>query len=219
MPVMRTALAAIGTIAALALATAGPAAAKLTEIGEISADGVKPSCPQPCFAISRTTGFQAKVGEQRGVHVAPRDGKIVAWTIALGKPGPKQRSFFDEMLGGPPSAGITILRPGKKLRYRVTGQSEVVPLEPYLGRTVQFPLDRTLTVKKGYVIALTVPTWAPALAVGLDNKHSWRASRTRGKCNDTQTQTAQQRRQDLAQYYCLYRTAQLTYSATLVSTP
>ncbi len=36
-------------------------------------------------------------------------------------------------------------------------------LEPYLGQTVQFPLATSLAVKKGDIVALTVPTWAPVL--------------------------------------------------------
>ncbi len=63
----------------------------------------------------------------------------------------------------------------------------------YFGQTVQFPLGRSLTVKKGYVVALTVPTWAPALTQLLDDGSSWRASRAKDKCNDTDTQTAQTR--------------------------
>ena len=58
-------------------------------------------------------------------------------------------------------------------------------LAPYFGMAAQFPLDRTLKVKKGDVIALEVPTWAPALALkdqlGRDygNDMLWRASRAR----------------------------------------
>ena len=66
-------------------------------------------------------------------------------------------------------------------------------------------------------MALTVPTWAPALSVGLGADTSWRASRERGDCDDTQAQTAQMRFEQIAQYYCLYRTARLTYTATLVT--
>ena len=41
------------------------------------------------------------------------------------------------------------------------------------------PEDWALNVKKGYLIALTVPSWAPALALGMGNDTSWRASRAR----------------------------------------
>jgi hypothetical protein len=78
--------------AVLALAAASPASAAIVEVGKIAAEHA-PSCPAtPCLAVSRTTGYQAKVGADRGLFVIPQDGKIVAWTITLGKPGPS-RSF------------------------------------------------------------------------------------------------------------------------------
>jgi len=205
--------------AAIALAAAAPAPAAIVEVGKIAAEHA-PSCPSsPCLAVSRTTGYQAKVGTERGLFVVPQDGKIVAWTITLGKPGPKQVDFFNENLGGESSARITILKPGKKLFSVVTGQGPVQKLAPYFGTTVQFPLGRALNVRKGYVVALTVPTWAPALAVGLGNDSSWRASRAKGRCDNTSAQTAQQSLGANVQYRCLYRTARLTYSATLITTP
>jgi hypothetical protein len=196
-----------------------PAAARIIEIGQSAAPNA-PSCPSnPCQAVSRTTGYQAKVGTQRGLMAAPADGKIVAWTITLGKPGRRQIRFFDENYGGAARAGISVLKPGTKLFHRVTGQSPLQSLQPYFGTTVQFPLGRALNVKKGYVIGLTVPSWAPALALGMGNDTSWRASRPRGACAEPGVQSAQLDLKDLAQYRCLYRTARLTYSATLITTP
>ena len=196
-----------------------PALARIIEVGKTATDN-PPSCPSsPCLAVSRTTGYQVKVGTERDMFVAPASGKIVAWSIALGKPGKKQRAFFESNFGGAALAGISILKPGRKSYGRVTGQSPVQALTPYFGQTVQFPLGRALNVKKGYVVALTVPSWAPALAVGLGNDTSWRASRPKAKCTDTGTQTAQQRLGGLAQYRCLYHKARLTYSATLITTP
>jgi hypothetical protein len=201
------------------VAAAAPAQAAIIEVGKIAAEHA-PSCPtSPCLAVSRTTGYQAKVGTERGLFVVPQNGKIVAWSISLGKPGPRQIDFFDKNLGGASSARITILRPRKKLFSVVTGQGPIQQLEPYFGTTVQFPLGRALNVRKGYVVALTVPTWAPALAVGLGNDSSWRASRAKGNCDDTSGQTAQQALGATVQYRCLYRTARLTYSATLITSP
>jgi hypothetical protein len=206
------------TLAVLAAGSA-TAAARITEIGKTT-DAPPPSCPTtPCLAVSRTTGFQVKIADKRGIFTAPRNGKVVAWTITLSKPGKKQIAFFNDKLGGEASAGIAVLKPGSRLRWRVSGLSEVVKLEPWFGQTVQFPLERSLTVKKGYTVALNVPTWAPSLAVGLDNTNIWRASRPKGACDDTQTQTAQLIRGGLTQYRCLYRGVRLTYSATMVSTP
>lgn len=204
----------------VALATTN-ASAQIIELGA-TGDNVKPSCPaKPCLAVSRTTGYQIRSGGERDNMVAKQDGRLVAWAITLGKPGQKQIKFFDSKLGGESQGKISVMRPvktGEKYRYVVTGESPLVNLEQYFGKTVQFPLKTTLTVKKGYLIALSVPTWAPALAVGLDNKNSWRASRPKENCEDTQTQTAQ----DIggaADYRCFYRTARLTYSATLITNP
>jgi hypothetical protein len=199
-----------------ALAAAAPASAKIVEVGRTDA---APACPAtPCLAVSRTTGYQIKVADERGSFVVPEDGKIVAWTIALGKPTAEQISFFDKGLGGPSSAGLTVLRMGKTLFSRVVTQSPIQSLAPYLGQTVQFPLGRALNVKKGYVIALTVPTWAPALTPLLTDHSAWRASRAGNRCNDTGTQTAQQKLAQVTQYRCLYK-ARLTYSATLITRP
>lgn len=210
------AAAAAGLIAGLAPAAAS---AKIIELGQTSTRPT-PSCPaKPCLAVSRTTGYQVKVGEQRDIFTAPRRGKIVAWTIQLGDPTAKQIKFFNTTLGGAPSAGISVFRPAEHLRGTITGQSPVVPLTNYLGETVQFPLATSLSVRKGYRVALTVPTWAPALAVGFGADTSWRASRTQKQCDDTQTQTAVRTLGTVTQFRCLYKTARLTYTATMITEP
>lgn len=205
--------------AMLALTLPAAGLADVVEIGKIDPK-TKPGCPdKPCYAVSRTTGYQAKVGTNRGLMTVPKNGRIVAWTIALGNPGEKQTDFFNSKLGGEAQAQLTILDPKRKLRSRAVAQGELVKLQRYFGRTSQFPLKKSIAVKKGQVIALTVPTWAPALGTGLGGDTSWRASREKGQCDDTQGQTAQVQPNQLAQYYCLYRTARLTYSATLITTP
>src|ERR1044071_58961 len=211
----RTLMLAVATFAA-ALAASAPASGKVIEVGRTDA---APACPAaPCLAVSRTTGYQVKVGDERSSFVVPEDGKIVAWSINLGTPTAEQIDYFDKNLGGAASARLTVLRQGKTLYSRTVTQSPAQKLEPYFGQTVQFPLGRALNVKKGYVIALTVPTWAPALTPLLTDHSSWRASRPKGKCDDTATQTAQSTLKQVAQYRCLYK-ARLTYSATLVTRP
>lgn len=216
---LRRLLTANVALAALALTIPALAPGAVVEIGKIDPQ-TKPGCPdKPCFAVSRTTGYQAKVGTDRGLMAVPRDGRIVAWTLALGKPGTKQTDFFNSKLGGEATAQLTILDPKRKLRSRAVAQGEVQKLAPYFGRVSQFPLVKSIPVKKGQVVAITVPTWAPALGTGLGGDTSWRASRGKGQCDDTQGQTAQLQPNQLAQYYCLYRTARLMYSATLITTP
>jgi hypothetical protein len=214
----RTSLALVSAAAALA-AVPAVASAEIIEVGAVQ-PASPPSCPaRPCLAVSRTTGYQAKVGPTRSLMTIPKTGRIVAWTIALGNPGAQQTTFFNQRLGGESEAQLTILNPRRRLRSRAVAQGEPQKLQPYFGSTVQFPLERSIRVRKGWLVALTVPTWAPALAVGLGADTSWRASRGRGKCEDTSNQTAQLAANQLAQYFCLYRTARLTYSATLIPDP
>jgi hypothetical protein len=208
-----------------------------------------PSCPaSPCEAVSRTTGYQVQVGTQGNVVGVPRSGMIVAWTITLGKPNATEIKYLDTNEGGAPTAGIAILEPQSaptaktsqqktptpktktpkpktpapktpSYTYKLVAQSPLVKLEPYFGRAAQFPLETALKVKKGDVIGLTVPTWAPALALGFPSTTSWRASRSQAQCKTMNLQTALPTTGQAVQFYCLYTTARLTYSATLVSTP
>lgn len=200
-----------------ALLLAAPASARIIEVGQ-TATPAAPTCPaNPCLAVSRTTGYQAKVVDSRAAFVIPRNGRIVAFTISLGKPNKRQIDFFDGNFGAA-SAGITILRRGERLFSRVVAASPIYPLKNYFGQTVQFAFPRALDVERGQVVALTVPTWAPALTGLLDDGSSWRASRPLDGCDDTARQTAQQTPGALTQYRCLYK-ARLTYSATLITKP
>jgi len=212
--------------ASLALALALPAgsSATLTEVGVLGATSppTVPSCPgSPCLAVSRTTGLQVQVGRASHPMKVPRNGTIVAWTVSLGKPNTTQINFFNANEGGVAEAGIAVVRLQRKpnLTYKLIAQSPLVKLQPYFGETAEFPLETTIPVKKGDEVALTVPTWAPVLALGFGKDTSWRASRSKAQCTSTSTQTAHTQVGTPVQYYCLYQTARLTYSATLISTP
>jgi hypothetical protein len=216
----------IAVLASLGLALLVPAVspATITEIGVLPATTppTVASCPAtPCLAVSRTTGFQVKVGSTRNPLGAPRNGTVVAWTISLGKPNASQIKFFNANEGGAAEAGIAVLRPQAKpnLTYKLVAQSPLVKLQPYFGKTAQFPLETTIPVKKNDIVALTVPSWAPALALGFSGGTSWRASRPRKGCTSTSAETTQTSIGSNVQYFCLYQTARLTYSATLISTP
>ncbi len=221
---MRRTLAALATATAACALLPGTASARLSEVGSSTAQG-RPSCPRnPCLAVSRTTGIQMQAAGRRNPYLIPRNGSIVAFTVSLGKPSSKQVAFFNKNLGGGPSARLSVLRPARRrnnnFRFVVKAQSEVFQLNSYLGGTAQFALDRSIPVAKNDLLALTVPTWAPVLAVGLGNDTTWRASRP-NPCSDNEAfqQTAQQQIGGQAQYQCEYKTARMTYSATLISTP
>ncbi len=187
-----------------------------------------PSCPDSCQAIGRTTGVQLSIGKTKSPFVVPYSGSIVAWSIKLSTPSPKQIEFFDDFFGGSPSARLSVLKPvmkqvkrGKPI-YRLKSQTPVEELTSFLGTTTTFALQRPLRVKQNQVVALTVPTWAPAFAVNLGGKTAWMASRKRKKCNkaaDIKAGGAQQALGKDRAYGCVYKTARLLYSATVVKNP
>ncbi len=191
--------------------------------GATGATGPVPACPgAPCEVVSETTGMQVKAGRFSAPLRVPRNGTIVAWTIELSLPTPAQIAFFNKNEGGTAEAGIAVLKNTKGLGYQLVAQSPLVQLSPFFGEKAQFALTTTIPVAKGERIALTVPTWAPALAISLGKNTSWRASRPKNTCTnaaEASTETAQTKIGSVAQYDCLYQTAQLLYSATLVSTP
>jgi hypothetical protein len=162
MPLMKRTAFALFAASAAVLALPVGSGATLAEVGVLPATTppTAPSCPTtPCLAVSRTTGFQVKVGAAHNFFAVPRSGTIVAWTITLGKPSASQIKFFDTNEGGAPEAGIAVLRlaPKPNLTYKLVAQSPPVMLAPYFGQTAQFPLETTIPVKKHDVVALAVP--------------------------------------------------------------
>ena len=117
-------------VAALAACALLPAAAsaKITELGAMP-DALRGSCPgiavEPSRAARRctkTTAYQAKVGPDRELYQAPADGRIVAWTLALGTPTKTQIAFFEKNYGGAAQAAIVVLDSGKKLSRTVVAK-------------------------------------------------------------------------------------------------
>ena len=112
-----------------------------------------------------------------------------------------------------------MIRQVKGLDYKLEYESPLIHLQPYFGQTADFPLASSLAVKPGDVIALTVPTWVPALELQAGRKAAWRASRNKTQCTSVGVETAQTVPGSVLQYYCIYRTALVDYSAIEISTP
>ena len=151
-----------------------------------------------------------------------RLGRIVAWTVTLGKPNSTQVKHFEETKAlGASTANFTVLRPKKKLKHTVVQQGPTTTFTKYFGKTVTIPLTRTIAVRKGDVIALTSKSWIPVMAVNQPSTSSWRASRGKGKCDDIESgkDYSQTKLKKTVQYACLYRGVQLLYSVTIVPNP
>jgi hypothetical protein len=200
-----------------------------------------PSCPGkivnnveviPCRVEGHVTGYQVKAGGVDQPYEVPFDGKIVAWSITLARPSrvdgkttTNEVGFFDEFLGKPSQARIGILRPvdeSKPPKYTLVRQSPLEVLNPYFGSTPIFALDHPLSVLRGQVVALTVPTWAPMFAFNVSEEDTWRGSRIEDHCaskEDIQGGHPQQGVGKTKTYGCFYSNARLLYTATLVKKP
>ena len=212
---MKRALLTCTVLAALALPQA--ASARVIELGsDIPATAV--SCPANCQAIGRVTGYQGRGGAKRDPFVIPRNGRIVAFSIRLGQPDATQERFFEDLYGGPPQVRLSILRQGreKKKVHRLLAQTPAFRLDPYFGTTPTFVLDEPLRVRRKQIVAITVPTWAPAFAVGLQRDHWWRSSRTAKRCENVRQRAQQTKLASRKTFGCTYRTARLYYTATYV---
>ena len=95
-------------------------------------------------------------------------------------------------------------------------------MENYLGSSPTFVLKEPLRVKKGNIVALTVPTWVPALAADLTGSNWWRSSRLKGKCGSDDAlapPSTQETLREIIRYGCTYKRARLLYTATYVPDP
>jgi len=230
----------IGLVAAAWPGAADSAPARVVTLGRTDATP-PPSCPGkivnnvevvPCRVEGHVTGFQAIAGGVPRPYEAPFDGKIVAWSITLSRPSrvdsaktTDEVGFFNDFLGKPSQARIGVLRPiedSKPPQYDLVRQSPLQTLNRYFGSTVVFALDHPLTVLRGHVVALTIPTWAPMFAFNVDDDNTWRGSRLPGHCSskdDIQNGHPQQGVGKTKTYGCYYSNARLLYTATLVKGP
>src|SRR5206468_2204280 len=102
-------------------------------------------------------------------------GKVVAFSVKLGTPNASQIQFFNKLFGGPPQIELTVLKPvvvqkgqpKQPNKYTLVGASPLFDLSNYFGSEPTFALPRPLTIKPGYIVGITVPTWAPAFSVNL----------------------------------------------------
>jgi hypothetical protein len=231
----RASLATAAAVGLLAVSIPATATAKVIELGATATPIVAPVCPPnvPATGCTIVLTESTAIETIRDTVAYPtkvkRSGMIVAFTIGLSRLDPSRTKakaaikFLDKTYGGTTRAGITVLKPSgsqSQRKWTVTAQSPVFHLQPYLGQVVQIPLPTALPVKPGYVVALTVPTWAPVLTFLLPGaKYAYRQSRT-GNCgNPPSTEQAQMLIGSTAQYLCNYPGTRVEYTATEITNP
>ena len=218
-------LVATATILA-AFVVAAVAAARVSELGT-TLDQNTASCPDNCQAIGQVSGFQIQQGTRKNPYRLRSYGKVVAFTIKLGKPNASQITFFNKLFGGPPQVMLTVLKPfvpkkgqaRQPNKYVLAGASPLYDLTNYFGSAPTFALPRPLSIRPGYVVGITVPTWAPAFAVNLGDDMQWRSSRDPKACDDVRQDAAQDIRGSARTYGCVYKTARLLYTVTYIADP
>jgi hypothetical protein len=229
-----------GLVAVAAPGAADSAPLRVVVLGQ-TPETPPASCPgeqvngaivKECRVEGHVTGFQSIADGVARPFEAPFEGKIIAWSITLSKPSAKETKtatdelgFFNEFFGTPSQARIAVLRPvedSKPPKYKLVRQGPIETLNPYFGSTPVFALDHPLTVLKGQIVALTIPTWAPMFALNLSPENTWRGSRLPEHCisrEDVQGGHPQQGVGKIKTYGCYYSEARLLYTATLVKKP
>ena len=213
-------------LAALAVPTA--AQARVIELGAGASPPAASNCPNdPCVAAYQVTAYQGRSGTLKNPFVVPRPGKIVAFTVSLGKLTPTQIEFFNGRFGEDPQVQLSILRrsntKGKKGNHRLMRQSEVYDVASFLGSSPTFALDKPLPVGKDARVAITIPTWAPLLdTVELGRSDWWRASRAEDECgkdDKLSPPSVQDEVGEIVDYQCTYFNSRLLYTATYIPDP
>ena len=147
---------------------------------------LKPFCQKgreygTCLVVGSLTTFINKLGEKKHPFVAPKDGRIVAWSIELGhkpshrspKGNPEGKSnleFFQDLFGSQkygkgPVARLAILkRQGSGVEFKLVDQSPTEKLSgPFYNKDTVITLERPLPIKKGEIVGLSSMTWIPML--------------------------------------------------------
>ncbi len=211
------------SLLAVALVLPSGASARIVELGA-TAEPATPSCPaDPCVAVVRVTGYQGRsAGGPKNPYYIRRDGYITAFTVTLAAPTAEQTTFFNDNYGSPAAVQLSVLRRGTtrktRLEHRLVQQTEPFEVDEYFGSSPTFVLPRPMRVKKGNWIAITVPTWAPMLAINLTKSDWWRSSRAKGSCDPPRSlrQFAIEELREVVKFGCTYSGARLLYTATYV---
>jgi hypothetical protein len=226
------------TLLAALLTLPTAASAAVVQVGQTKSPITAPACPKgtsssSCkIVLERTTAIQTKSDGVARPATIKQDGWIVAFTVGLSRLSSDAKTVhsllhgLDTAYGGTPQLALTVLKPGAKGSYTVRAQSGSYHLIPFLGQVLTEPLSvppkfsafTALPVRKGDVLALTVPTWAPILTYNLSaSQFAYAQSRTQNCDSAATSQTAQTKVGSSRKYGCAYTGTRVQYSATEVT--
>jgi hypothetical protein len=228
----------IATLAGFAVLAPVAAWAQTVQLGQTTSPVIAPSCPtgvslSDCkIVLARTTAVQLTSDSVLNPTRVNQEGWVVSFTVGLSRlvPSATKRATIikglDSEFGGAPELALTVLAPGPKNTYTVAAESPTFQLTPFLGEVLQQPMSlpprfssfTALHVLRGDVIGLTVPTWAPVLALDLPgSQFSYRQSRRANCDNAAATDTAQMKVGATGAYGCYYTGTRVEYSVTEIT--
>lgn len=247
---------ALATACLTAVAVPGLASATEVQLGSTATALAAPACQQQAtvaqteadceIALDQTTVYQTQSDGTANPDLITSPGVIAAFSVGISGlyiQGASLSSLLasaDSRYGGPPSVQLTVLRPlanrpGK--RWAVAAQSPVIQLKHFIsgqagGSVTEFPLLAPIPVVRGEMVAITIPTWAPILSIGMATtqfayvqSHSPQVSTAAGaskraSCqNDVSPTRAQLTLGQQAEYRCAYTGARVEYSALEITAP
>jgi hypothetical protein len=226
-------------VAAIAIPTAGAVNAKV--IGKTK-NTPNASCPNKknqanCQVVGRVTGFMTIADGKKHPFNVFKAGKIVAFAVDLSRPlntkKYPQKSYFGQLFenkkyGKTPTARLAVIKKKGKKRYKLIRQGPVVKLGDALGQKRIYTLDQPLRVRKGQIVAMTYPTWAPNFASSVSSsKNQWKGSRKKDNCAPksglerdkrafARNSHSQEKVDSVRRYGCQYTGGRLLYWAYFV---
>ncbi len=123
-----------------------------------------PLCPEHCMVQGTVSLFMRTADGERSPYKLPKDGRIYAWSLDLADITGDQADIFtgDTRFKAPASARIGVVKPQGNDRFKLLRQSPKIALEPFFGSKPIVTLKKPLNARKGDVVVLTLPGWAPS---------------------------------------------------------
>lgn len=221
-------LALLGFATVVALSVREADAKSATVLGATKATPKSP-CPDSktasdCRITVKVTGIQTRADGKRAPFKVPADGRIVAWSVQVGKVdwsgAPDLTDALDDKYGVS-KARLAVLKPQKKRRFKLTKQTPRLDLESRLGSQPIITLNKPLKVKKGQRIGLTMSGWFSGFVDRLDaGNNQWIASRTDEGCLSREAKKGLTKTQhkigSTRKYACQFNGERLLYWAYFV---